>query len=449
MPITGAIFDFDGTIVDSMPMWETVTDEVLGDLDVTIEPEMLARMELMSVRDLCRALADTGQAPGGEEALYQRFCEQIRNHYVTSIRMYDGCRKFLEELLVRGVRMVVATSSPSREVRAALAAHGIEDLFLDVVSTEDEGIGDKSGPDVFLKALEVLGTDVSTTWVFEDAPFGARSAREAGFHTVGMLTGPDQRRHEAISPFCDITVHGYAELSLALIDDFADVPSETRGVMRALVVDGSPQQSSDDLVARLAADADYVIAADRGAEALWRVGVAPDVFCGDSDSVTPEAAAWARASAKTTIGFPSEKYATDLALAIDCACHEASRRGMSCELTVTCASGGRPDHFFAVVGLLANHAVLSPRLVEDGCEMRVLAAGPAWAMGEKAVGGTFSAVAVADGTVVSERGMQWELDESPMALLDDVGVSNVVVSPCAQVTCHAGAVACWLFEGQR
>ena len=52
MPITGAIFDFDGTIVDSMPMWETVTDEVLGDLDVTIEPEMLARMELMSVRDL-------------------------------------------------------------------------------------------------------------------------------------------------------------------------------------------------------------------------------------------------------------------------------------------------------------------------------------------------------------------------------------------------------------
>ena len=116
-------------------------------------------------------------------------------------------------------------------------------------------------------------------------------------------------------------------------------------------MDGSPEPSSVELVRALAAGADYVVVADRGAEVLFQAGVRPNVFCGDADSVSPEVAAWAHGQASTDIRFPVEKYATDLALAIDCARHEAARQGARLHLTLTCATGGRPDHQLAVLGL--------------------------------------------------------------------------------------------------
>ena len=115
-------------------------------------------------------------------------------------------------------------------------------------------------------------------------------------------------------------------------------------------------------------------------------------------------------------------------------------------MAFTCASGGRPDHALAVVGQLALAHAVSARLVEDGYEMRIVspAGERAWKLGERAVGRTFSAVAVAPDTVVSERGMQWELADKPMELLGDLGISNVVTSSEAEVSCSSGAIAAFL-----
>ena len=71
-----------------------------------------------------------------------------------------------------------------------------------------------------------------------------------------------------------------------------------------------------------------------------------------------------------------------------------------------------------------------------------------WRLGPGAVGRTFSAIAVAPGTRVDERGMRWELEDKPMDLLGDLGVSNVVTSEGACVACRAGAVAAFLLRGE-
>ena len=124
-------------------------------------------------------------------------------------------------------------------------------------------------------------------------------------------------------PHCDVFVHGFAELSVPLLRDY-ERPRPAHGApLAALVVAGSPEPSSPELVARLADEADYVVVADGGADVCRAAGVAPDVLCGDGDSASPEASAWARAAARSCVGFPTEKYATDLALALDCARHEA------------------------------------------------------------------------------------------------------------------------------
>lgn len=215
-------------------------------------------------------------------------------------------------------------------------------------------------------------------------------------------------------------------------------------------MNGSPEQSSAQLVAKLADASDYVIAADRGAEVLRRANRKPDVFCGDADSATDGAARWAHGLAHTDIRFPSEKYATDLALALDCARHEAARQDARLHVTVTCASGGRPDHLLAVFGLLARSADASPHVVEDAFECHVLSPDgeSAWQLGSEpgAQGATFSTLALAEDTVVSEHGVKWELDQRRLAPLDDLGISNVVTSPEAEVFCHSGVLAVFLIR---
>ena len=456
MPIQGAIFDFDGTIVDSMPMWRYAPDQLLQRYGQRMTQEVFDATEPLNCDDECLWFHEHLGVGQSGEALFEELRAIVRKEYSTTVEAWPHVREFLQSLADAGIPMVIASSTPADDIRVGLRAHGLEGYFKDVVFTGDVGRG-KEFPDVYLHALGLLGTPMGQTWVFEDAPFGVRTAHETGFPVVALLNDHDGRDESFLRAHADILVHGYDELSLALIDDFAPSvaadAAEGGEVCRVLVVDGSPQPSSPELVARLADEADYLVAADRGAEVLHQLGRAPQAFCGDDDSVAPEVAAWAHASATTDIRFPSEKYATDLALAIDCARHEAARRGARLQLTLTCASGGRLDHQLAVMGLLARNADASPRVVEDDLECRVLSpqGAPSWSVGaqEGAVGATLSVIALGGTAMVTERGLRWELDHRELAPLDDLGVSNVVCSSDAQVVCDEGVAAVFLLGSVR
>ena len=216
--------------------------------------------------------------------------------------------------------------------------------------------------------------------------------------------------------------------------------------LHALVVDGSPEPSSPELVATLASGAEYVVAADRGAAWCRTAGVVPHVFCGDADTIPAGDLAWVESLDVERVVVPADKYVTDLTLALDLVRERAQDRGLTPDVTVTCASGGRPEHQLAVFGCLAANADLRPRIVEDGLECRVISPVGAgcWELGEGAVGHTLSVIAVTPGTVVSEQGMHWDLDHRELPVLDDLGISNRVELPGARVTCHEGCAAVFL-----
>ena len=457
MAILGAIFDCDGTLVDSMGMWADSTGWIFTNYGGEMPDDFFDRVESLSLADMCAICHDEFGYGASAEEVYEAVCAHVRDCYAHEIGAFPGAREFLGELKAAGIRMIIASSTPVRELRVGLEAHDLLGFFDDLVSTEDVGGRDKEFPDVYLEACRRLGLDADDAsvrdqvWVFEDAPFGVQTSHKAGFRIVGLMNDHDGRREEDVRPYCDIYVHGYAELSLALLEDYERPSQKTADVrssvpLRALLVDGSPDASSPALVRSLADAADYVIAVDRGAEALLAAEAAPDVFVGDCDSVSAEAAAWARANARTDIQFPAEKYATDLALGLDCAAHEAARQGRPLAVTLTCGAGGRPDHFLAVVGLLASAPAASARMVEDGFELRILRpeGEGSWKLGPEAAGRAFSAVAVAPGTRIDERGLKWEIADKPMELLGDLGISNVVERPDAIVTCRRGALAAFL-----
>ena len=212
---------------------------------------------------------------------------------------------------------------------------------------------------------------------------------------------------------------------------------------KVLVVCGSPVVASADLLRRLAGECDHVVAVDRGLDALLGAGLSCDVYVGDADTVSDEGRALVDAAKDFEVERhnPYKDY-TDLALALE----TIRRRWPSAEVIATCATGGRPDMALSVLGLLANYKDASVWICEDETTARILHTGESWVI-EGAEGKTFSIIAIAPNTEVSEQGLEWELDHSPLGLLADTGISNVV-RRTAKVQVHQGvAIGFLLHQG--
>lgn len=212
---------------------------------------------------------------------------------------------------------------------------------------------------------------------------------------------------------------------------------------KVLVVCGSPVEASAELLRQLAGECDHVVAVDRGLDALLGAGLSCDVYVGDADTVSDEGRALVDAAKDFEVERhnPYKDY-TDLALALD----TIRRRWPAAELYATCATGGRPDMALSVLGLLANYKEAPVWIAEDETTARILHADESWTI-QGVEGKTFSIVAIAPNTVVSEQGLEWELDHSPLGLLADTGISNVVRGT-AKIAVHTGvAIAYLLHQG--
>lgn len=210
---------------------------------------------------------------------------------------------------------------------------------------------------------------------------------------------------------------------------------------KVLVVCGSPVVASAVLLRRLAGECDHVVAVDRGLDALLSAGLGCDVYIGDADTVSEAGRALVDAAEDFEVERhdPYKDY-TDLALALD----SVRRRWPGAEVVATCATGGRPDMALSVLGLLANYKDAPVWIAEDKTTARILREGESWTI-ENATGKTFSIIAIAPNTEVSEHGLEWELNHSPLGLLADTGISNIVRTT-ANITVHQGTAIGFLLR---
>lgn len=212
---------------------------------------------------------------------------------------------------------------------------------------------------------------------------------------------------------------------------------------KVLVVCGSPVVASAELLRRLAGECDHIVAVDRGLDALLGAGLNCDVYVGDADTVSDEGRALVDAAKDFEVERhnPYKDY-TDLALALD----TIRRRWPGAEVYATCATGGRPDMALSVLGLLANYKDAPVWINEDKVTARILHQNETWTI-EDAAGKTFSIIALASNTEVSEQGLEWELDHAKLGLLADTGISNIVRGT-ATIEVHQGtAIAYLLHQG--
>ena len=210
---------------------------------------------------------------------------------------------------------------------------------------------------------------------------------------------------------------------------------------KVLVVCGSPVLASPELLRHLAGECDHIVAVDRGLDALLGAGLGCDVYVGDADTVSDAG----RALVDAAVDFEVERHDpykdyADLALALDA----IRLRWPAAEVVATCATGGRPDMALSVLGLLADYADAPVWIEEDEVTARILHQDETWTI-EGAEGKTFSIIAIAPNTELSEHGLEWELDHSPLGLLADTGISNIVRGT-AKIQVNTGTAIAYLYK---
>lgn len=204
LDLQAAIFDMDGTLVDSLMLWD-----VLNDALETRYPETKGTVireednRLLRVLPLPQAMAllhDHYSIGASKEELTALTEAVFWDFYSNRVQLKEGVGAFLDALQSRGVRMCIASATPMPLIMAALDRCGIRDYFDKVFSCAEIGKG-KDAPDIYLAAKAYMG-NLPNTWVFEDAYVAVATATKAGLPTVAIYD-PYNPHQEEIRAMAD------------------------------------------------------------------------------------------------------------------------------------------------------------------------------------------------------------------------------------------------------
>lgn len=183
--LRAAIFDMDGTVLDSSYLWDHVAENALIEMGYTPKPTLLADVFPFGDEEMARFLHEDYHTVEPPEYILSLLDKQVMGYYSQQAELKAGVRELLQRLRAHGVRLALASASSPRYVLPAMRLTGIESLF-DVILTVDEVGHSKSEPQLFLQCAERMGASPESTWVFEDSYVALRTAKKAGFHVCGV-----------------------------------------------------------------------------------------------------------------------------------------------------------------------------------------------------------------------------------------------------------------------
>lgn len=207
----GAIFDMDGTLMDSMWMWKDIDLEYLGRFGIEMPENLQREIEGMSMTETAVYFRQTFGITDSVEKMQNDWNEMAIEFYRNRVPLKKGVRELLGQMKERGMKIGIATSNSVELTRECLAANGVEELF-DTVRTAKDVPRGKPSPDIYLSVAREWNMDPRDIIVFEDIPNGALAGKRAGMEVTAVEDDYALPRRDELIRIADHYIRDFTEI---------------------------------------------------------------------------------------------------------------------------------------------------------------------------------------------------------------------------------------------
>lgn len=205
MKIKAAIFDADGTLLDSMGQWNLVPYKYVKSLGVAADENIAEKLFTMTISEAAEFIIDEYELSVTVEEAVEGMDAIIREFYKNDVKLKDGAGELLEFFKSRGIPMVIGTSTDRDCIEVGLERTGISAYF-DRIYTSTEVGKSKEKPDLFIQAMEFMESSPDETIVFEDGLYSLRTAAALGMKTVGVFDEISLSNQKELKELADLYV---------------------------------------------------------------------------------------------------------------------------------------------------------------------------------------------------------------------------------------------------
>ncbi len=211
MKYKAAILDFDGTLVDSMPVWKDVSVTYLKSHGVTPNDDLRDAIKEMSVAQSSEYLRETYNLPYTGPEIIDQITAQVEDQFRYEVQLKPHVKSFLHAMHLKGMRFSIATASHRDLIEPAIERLGIADYITSVVTCMEVGCG-KESPTIFFEAMQQLSVEQTECLVIEDALHAVITAKKAGFTVVGVYDASAAEEQNRIRSTADFYVRSFDQL---------------------------------------------------------------------------------------------------------------------------------------------------------------------------------------------------------------------------------------------
>lgn len=209
--VKGAVFDLDGTILDSMWLWKQIDIDFLGRRGLEVPSDYMKCINHLNIVDTAKYTINRFGFKESPEALINEWLAMAQTAYREKIELKPYAKSYLEKLAAEGVKLSVATSLSPSLAYPALERAGVLNYF-DKIITADQVKRGKGFPDIYLKAIEHTNFNARDCVVFEDILQGVKGAKAGGFLTVGVFDKESEQDANSLEQTADIFIKSFDEL---------------------------------------------------------------------------------------------------------------------------------------------------------------------------------------------------------------------------------------------
>lgn len=214
--IKGAIFDLDGTLIDSMEIWREIDEDFFSARGMEVPENYQENISHLGFREVAAFTVRNYLQNEKEEDLIAEWGEMCRAKYSArdSAKYFkSGAIELLKRFYEEGLKLSVATASSPDFFLPILRSGGVENLF-DNITTVDEVKKDKSHPDIFLRCAEKMELKTKECIVFEDNIFAVRAAKAAGMKTVAIFDKISEKQVNELKEISDLFLYDFRDCAL-------------------------------------------------------------------------------------------------------------------------------------------------------------------------------------------------------------------------------------------